>query len=1043
MLKTVRDACSLNDTTMEYQVAGGVDSLIELLAASDHGEKFFESSYPTQGMLELASEGLLRLSGGSDQAVFELSQAMGGGKTHLMAALGLAAQHPEHRARLVTSERAQRIDDEPARVAVFDGREMPDHFLWGEIAQQLGAEASDAFRKFWRDGPKAPGKSDWKGIIGNEPTLILFDELPPYFRNAHTVTVGNATLADVLTTALSNLFAAALELDRCCVVLANLADSYANEIKGIQEIVREAQKESNRQARKITPVSLDGGEIYAILRKRLFASLPSDQDIDEVAEAFAAEIKKAEDGGYFAARSLEQVEEEVRQTYPFHPSYKHLVALFKDNPNFRETRGLLQFSARVARSVWNRESNDVYLMGTQHLDANDDLVADELQTINPSLRNALIRDVADQGSSHAEEIDANLNSDAGSQVATLLFSASLTLAVRGHAGLRRAEVIEYLVAPNRKPDEFAQAFDDLRKTAWYLHHDGEIIFFKDTENLTKRIQKEADQVARARVEKEFANRLEAELRPRSKLAYQTVYVMPRFNEVQLSTQRALIVVKPDNSVPPEQIQQFFESLEEKNHLLVLTGESTHLADRVETRLREVIAVEGIRRSGGAAHNESMRQELEQAYDEAQQAFTQALQGAFNRLLFPGAEGLMTATIPTGLRFGQTDETRAERQIEELLTSTRCDEKLVPSLDDPQMYIRMAESYLWPKGSRHTRWADVQLKAKSNTLWPWMPGSKGLDQLKAEAQSRGVWRVHDDGRVECGPFPKEKTSVNIPPGELDPETGETVLEISPQNAGAKPVIHVAEHANVSTSDPVVEQPEHFRTKAATLYFLAVDPTGEHETGDPKAWVARLKIRHEIHKRPQHREVELQVAPDAEIRYTTDGTSAREGSVYTGPFPVPDEGCTVLAFASAGEAQAQETFRIPPAGTGGGDDGKGGGRPHIDADQPAALVHSSIKLDTTNKVFEVLSALSGRDVRMQGVRLHIGEGEYAVLVRFNHRVVTLDTLGAVIRSMREAMEGPTDAVQVDVRERVDFGTGDDLIKLAEIVGIELTRANVEQG
>ena len=32
MLKTVRDACALDDAAMEHQVAGGVDSLAESLA---------------------------------------------------------------------------------------------------------------------------------------------------------------------------------------------------------------------------------------------------------------------------------------------------------------------------------------------------------------------------------------------------------------------------------------------------------------------------------------------------------------------------------------------------------------------------------------------------------------------------------------------------------------------------------------------------------------------------------------------------------------------------------------------------------------------------------------------------------------------------------------------------------------------------------------------------------------------------------------------------------------------------------------------------
>ena len=81
-----------------------------------------------------------------------------------------------------------------------------------------------------------------------------------------------------------------------------------------------------------------------------------------VAEEYAQQVKKAEDGGYIVAASLEQIAEQVRETYPFHPSFKHLVALFKENEGFRQTRGLMQFTARLLKSVEEREIDDVFLL---------------------------------------------------------------------------------------------------------------------------------------------------------------------------------------------------------------------------------------------------------------------------------------------------------------------------------------------------------------------------------------------------------------------------------------------------------------------------------------------------------------------------------------------------------------------------------------------------------------------------------------------------------------------------------------------------------
>jgi hypothetical protein len=722
-------------------------------------------------------------------------------------------------------------------VAVFDGRSSPDHYLWGDIAEQIGK--AEMIRPFWQNGPKAPGKEDWKTMIGDDPTLLLFDELPPYFLEARTISVGKGSMVDVLTRALSNLFIAALELPRCCVVLSNLTDSYRTQIKEVRKIVSDIQRESRRQARIITPVSLEGNEIYAILRKRLFSALPSEDDIDEVAEAYAERVKMAEDSGYLTARSLEQVAEEVRDTYPFHPSFKHLIALFKDNPDFRETRGLLQFAARVIRSVWMRDNNDVYLIGTQHLNLNDTLVANEVGNVNRALRPAITTDIADNGNAHAEIIDAEINSDAGSQVAAMILSASLSLAVKGHMGLRSEEVIEYLAAPNRKPEEFANAFERLRKSAWYLHSEGELFYFKDTENLIKRVQKEATSLAKGRVEKALRNRLEGELTPRSRQAYQEVLVMPEINEIHLSTHRVLVVVPPDNSTPPEEIDRFYRSVPEKNHLLVLSGNDTHMAGRVEETLRELYAVDRIHKS--LRPGDTLFEQAREMTEQCEESFIQALQGTYNRLFYPNEDGLQAATIENGLKFGAEAEDTAEKQIEAMLASMRCDHKLaMDAQEDPTPYFSMAENDLWPQSDRRSPWRDMLMRAKSNPAWPWMPGSRGLEKLKDMAVAQGRWREGADGYIEKGPFPKNKTQINVAEQNMDEKAEEIILSLNPKNAGPAPKVHYATTPDVSESDAVADDLETFRTKLPTLYFLTIDTTGEHETGDPARWVARIKL-----------------------------------------------------------------------------------------------------------------------------------------------------------------------------------------------------------
>lgn len=329
------------------------------------------------------------------------------------------------------------------------------------------------------------------------------------------------------------------------------------------------------------------------LKKRLVDELPDEQTINEVAEEYAQQIKKTEDGGYIVAASIEQIAEQVRETYPFHPSFKHLVALFKENEGFRQTRGLMQFTARLLKSVEQRQTDDVFLIGTQHLDLNDEQINDEIERISPKLIPAVTRDIADKGDAIAETIDSELSNDAASQLMTLLLASSLSRAVGGRIGLTESEVIEYLAAPNRKADEFLDALQKLREQAWYLHREDQRFYIKETENLSRQIERNAKELPQPKIDQALINRLKGILQPNRRNVYQEVQILPRLDELKLSGPRVLIVIKPDGKVPPSELTNFFEFQQEKNNLLVLTGQDSIMADAVEDRLRELYSIEQI------------------------------------------------------------------------------------------------------------------------------------------------------------------------------------------------------------------------------------------------------------------------------------------------------------------------------------------------------------------------------------------------------------------------------------------------------------------
>ena len=222
-------------------------------------------------------------------------------------------------------------------------------------------------------------------------------------------------------------------------------------------------------------------------------------------------------------------------------------------------------------------------------------VKDEISRIAPSLQPAMAHDIADggSGSAVAESIDEQLSSDAATQVSTLLLASSLSRAVGGRIGLTEGEIIEFLAAPNRKSDEFVIALEKLREHAWYLHREDQRYFIKDTENLSRKIERNARDIPQPKIDQALINRLTGILQPSNKAAYQELKVLPFLDDIRLTGQRLLIVVRPDGKLPPQQLNNFFMFQQEKNNLLVLSGQDSHFADVVEERLRELYAVEQV------------------------------------------------------------------------------------------------------------------------------------------------------------------------------------------------------------------------------------------------------------------------------------------------------------------------------------------------------------------------------------------------------------------------------------------------------------------
>src|SRR3954468_15464083 len=125
-------------------------------------ERFFDRTYVTGSLLDLASQVLRRLSGNQVEtsAVFNMATQFGGGKSHSLTALYHLARNGEKAKGYSGVERILRKADiktvPEAAVAVFVGTEFDPlagrggdaeprrKTIWGEIAWQLGGAESFA-----------------------------------------------------------------------------------------------------------------------------------------------------------------------------------------------------------------------------------------------------------------------------------------------------------------------------------------------------------------------------------------------------------------------------------------------------------------------------------------------------------------------------------------------------------------------------------------------------------------------------------------------------------------------------------------------------------------------------------------------------------------------------------------------------------------------------------------------------------------------------------------------------------------------------------
>lgn len=888
-LKTLYEVCKPRESVFNESKRDDTLDLSNLLDNSIDGEEFFRETYVTTGMKLLFDTAFKRFEGKAASGVVKLTQSMGGGKTHNMLALGVLAKDKDLRSSILNGK--YKNFDEEINLVSYTGRESDLKFgIWGEIAEQLGKK--DYFKDYYSP-LMAPGQTAWINLLkSDKPTLILIDELPPYLQNARAIPIGTGTLADITTTALSNLFNAVgkAELHNVCIVVSDLQATYEEGSQLLQRSFKELENEIGRSAINIEPVGANTDDLYNILRTRLFEEIGNQETINIIIEGYRKSINETRQMGY-TNFTADEIARGIQASYPFHPSIRDLFARFKENPGFQQTRGYIRLTRLMVKDLYSGQmkAKDRYLLNAYDINLNDGQTVIAVKGIKESISNAISHDIADGGNSVAETLDDSIGNTDLQDISKLILVSSLGNVSNAIIGLSVQEIIGYMASPGKDITGLKQGLEEFSTKAWYLYKDkANRVYFKDIKNVNAELIDLVNSYSYEFGKQAIKTILEDKFKPEQKHCYQEVKVFPSIDEIDLTRDKiTLVLTEPstDSSGLNKDLKRFYEDSTYKNRVMFLTGQRNSM-DNLVTKGKEYSGINAILNK---MKNEEKIPETDPQYQQAQDLFSKvnlelisALRESFVTLYYPKRPGLVSDDIT--MKFEENNYV-LEEQIKNLLIS----EKKFDTNTETNDFRGKFEDRIFTQ--RQMSWNAIKERTASLSSWSWHHPD-ALEDLKTNMLRRGEW-VETGGYIDKEP-PAPETSLTVIDIHEDENIGEVTLKLVPENGDT---IYYEIGQVATKSSLKIEDIDNFRTKELKLSFLCVDSKGKHETGAPVEWTKDVKLKYKPYDKDGNQYMELKATADnVKILYSTDGSNPREsGGVFEGDFIVPDGAKFIQAIA----------------------------------------------------------------------------------------------------------------------------------------------------
>ncbi len=475
--------------------------------------EFFRRTYLTEGLKQLLSGALRRLSGKGGDPVIELQTNFGGGKTHAMLALYhlFLGVSDKDLPGLEPAFESAELDQPPQNVNTvvlvgnkispgqihrkFDGTQV--RTLWGEIAWQLGGKEGYEMMREADETSTNPGDRLKELFNRYAPCLILIDEWVAYARQLHETSDLPAGSFDTHFTFAQTLSESAKNAERTLLVVSIPASDI--EIGGDRgkEAVDRLKNAIGRVESPWRPASAE--ESFEIVRRRLFQPIVDPAIFvarDAAIKAFS-EMYRTQAQEFPTECREADYERRLREAYPIHPElFDRLYSDWSSLDKFQRTRGVLRLMAKVIHTLWEREDRSLLILPA-HVPIDDIQVQSELTRYLEDNWIPILEKDVDGSNSLPLALDRenpNLGRySACRRVARTIYLGSAPTLRAANRGLEERRIKLGCTQPGESVATFSDGLRRLSDRTTYLYQEGNRYWISTQPNVTRTARDRATQ----------------------------------------------------------------------------------------------------------------------------------------------------------------------------------------------------------------------------------------------------------------------------------------------------------------------------------------------------------------------------------------------------------------------------------------------------------------------------------------------------------------------------------------------------------------------